>query len=55
MPVERSTTKSSMDLFSKLTSPRTRSVKAVVPSSGARKRSAVASLCGRARSAQKPS
>ena len=55
MPVERRSTKSSIDLFSKLTSPRTMSVKLVVPSSGARNRSAVASLCGSARSRQNPS
>ena len=45
MPLERSSTKSSIVLFSKLTSPRTRSSKLVAPSSGTRNRSAVASLC----------
>ena len=55
MPVDRRSTKSSMVLFSKVTSPRTRSVKVVVPSSGTRNRSAVAGPCSRPRSRQKPS
>ena len=55
MPEERRSTKSSIVLFSKLTSPRTTSVKEVVPSSGTRKRSAVAGPWSSPRSRQNPS
>ena len=55
VPLERSSTKSSRVRFSTLTCPRTRSSKLVVPSSGLRKRSAVAGVRSTPRSRQNPS